>query len=100
MKTAADFLTEANDLLRSAHSIAERKGENTNWEVWRKRLETVLVEQNQFLRGTSHLPAAICTPKVFKMPRCIWPDCGHDTNRIGYGANGCDGIGCPARKDA
>ncbi len=30
-------------------------------------------------------------------PKCIWPDCGHDTNRVGYGAKGCDGIGCPAR---
>ncbi|QIN95229.1 hypothetical protein DLP3_066 [Stenotrophomonas phage vB_SmaS_DLP_3] len=27
--------------------------------------------------------------------KCIWPDCGHDTNRIGYGADGCNGVGCP-----
>ncbi|HJR14206.1 MAG TPA: hypothetical protein VJ833_09950 [Rhodanobacteraceae bacterium] len=68
METAADYLTEANDLLRSAHAIAERCGEDTNWEVWKRRLETVLVKQNQFLRGTSHPPAATCTAKVFKMP--------------------------------
>ncbi|ATS92313.1 hypothetical protein DLP05_073 [Stenotrophomonas phage vB_SmaS_DLP_5] len=27
-------------------------------------------------------------------PKCIWPDCGHDTNRVGYGAEGCNGVGC------
>ena len=27
-------------------------------------------------------------------PRCIWPDCGHDTNRVSDGG-GCFGIGCP-----
>ena len=69
METAADYLTEANDLLRSAHAIAERGGNDTNWDAWKKRLETVLVKQNMFLRGTSHPPAATCTAKGFKTPR-------------------------------
>ena len=69
METAADYLTEANDLLRSAHAVAERGGADTNWDAWKKRLETVLVKQNAFLRGTPHLPAATCTAKGFKTPR-------------------------------
>lgn len=28
--------------------------------------------------------------------KCIWPDCGHDTNQVGY-SGGCAGAYCPAR---
>lgn len=30
--------------------------------------------------------------------KCIWPDCGHDTNCVGYGALGCDSVGCPKQQ--
>lgn len=34
-------------------------------------------------------------PKRTSLSRsCIWPDCGHDTNRSGQ-YHGCNGIGCP-----
>lgn len=38
-------LIEANSLLRSAYSIAERKGEATNWEAFAKRVYTALERQ-------------------------------------------------------
>lgn len=38
-------LIEANSLLRSAYSIAERKGEATNWETFGKRVHTALERQ-------------------------------------------------------
>ena len=39
------------------------------------------------LHTAAPVPAAV-------PPRCIWPDCGHDTNRVSDGG-GCFGIGCP-----
>ena len=35
-------LLEYNEVVRSAHSIAERKGVETNWEVFKTQCETVL----------------------------------------------------------
>lgn len=65
-----DYLsTEANDLLRSAYSIALRDDANTNWEAFRNRVFDALVRQNMRLRGTAHPDAAIATAKVFKQPR-------------------------------
>lgn len=41
------LLGEANDVLRSVHEIAVRKGEATNWDALQRRLESVLVKQGQ-----------------------------------------------------
>lgn len=30
--------------------------------------------------------------------KCIWPDCGHDTNQVGY-SSGCTGVYCHNRDD-
>ena len=62
------LLEEANDLLRSAYAIAEREGAYTNWPAFRKRLEEVLVRQSQLLNGTVFLPAAVATPRTFRLP--------------------------------
>lgn len=66
LESAIADLKEANDLLRSAHAVAERNGRETNWQAFRKRLQEVLVKQSKLLNGTDHLPAAICTPKTFR----------------------------------
>jgi hypothetical protein len=60
---------EANELLRSAHEIACRKGENTNWEAFKRNLEAELVKQ-----AGGHIDAAdeqtilraTCTPKTYR----------------------------------
>lgn len=42
-------LKEANGLLRSAHSIAERNGSQTNWEAFRGQLKKALDKQHAIL---------------------------------------------------
>jgi len=44
-------IKECNDLLRSAFMIAERKGKETNWEVWKKQLEIALARQHIMMYG-------------------------------------------------
>lgn len=43
------MLKEANDLLRSAHAIAEREGRETGWPTFRKRVSKVLKKQHKVL---------------------------------------------------
>ena len=38
-------LERQNDLLRSAYSIAQRKGEQTNWEAFENNLKKELLNQ-------------------------------------------------------
>lgn len=64
--TDRELLKEANELLRSAHAIAARNGEKTNWEGFKASLEKVLITQSKVLNNTEHLPAATCTPRVYK----------------------------------
>jgi hypothetical protein len=40
-------LSDALSLLRSAHSIAEREGKETNWEAFKKRVHEFLLAQSQ-----------------------------------------------------
>lgn len=48
--------------------------------------------------GSLQWPCPSHPPTESSNAKCIWPDCGHDTNRIGYGASGCDGAFCPKPK--
>lgn len=45
------LLVESNELLRSAHSIAERAGKDTNWDGFEKQLKNILEKQHEFLSG-------------------------------------------------
>ena len=60
------YLKEANELLRSAHAIASRKGEGTNWEAFKESLESLLKEQNKTINGTDDLEASTVTARVYK----------------------------------
>lgn len=40
---------EANEILRSLHSVVERKGLDTNWETLQKRLNKILAEQHKIM---------------------------------------------------
>ena len=42
-------LKEANSLLRSMNSIAERNGAETNWNAFRKKLSGTLAQEHQLL---------------------------------------------------
>ena len=41
------MLLEANELLRSAYAIAQRNGEQTNWEAFRNQLKQALEAQHK-----------------------------------------------------
>jgi len=51
-KTEHELLKEANDLLRSFHSVCDRKGVSTNWDPLLLNLKRVLKEQHQYLYPT------------------------------------------------
>ena len=61
-------LKEANTLLRSAYSIAERSGAETNWEAFKNCLTDALKRQSLLLNDTDYLPAATCTARTFRLP--------------------------------
>lgn len=42
-------LKEANEVLRSAHSVASRQGAETNWESFTRRIDGVLKEQHALM---------------------------------------------------
>ena len=48
----SDALAKANDICRSMHAIAERAGEETNWEAFRNRLDAALKEQHAIMFPT------------------------------------------------
>lgn len=70
-KTCLSFMqqTEANELLRSAYTIACREGIETDWLAFRKWLEKVLLEQSIVFNNTKHLSLATYTPKMLFMPK-------------------------------
>ncbi len=43
-------LGEANSLLRTARSIAARKGADTDWAAFQAKLDSILKEQMEFLK--------------------------------------------------
>jgi hypothetical protein len=46
-KRLEKMLLEANELLRSAYAIAQRNGEETNWEAFRGQLKKALDAQHE-----------------------------------------------------
>ena len=51
------FMFESNENLRSALSIAERKGIDTNWEAFEKKLRELLLRQHAYYyRGQQAVP--------------------------------------------
>ena len=51
IKRLMDEVKESNQIIRSAYSIAERDGKDTNWEAWRKKLEIALARQHAMMYG-------------------------------------------------
>lgn len=54
------FMFESNESLRSAYSIAQREGVDTNWEAFRNKIKDLLDRQHEYYyRGKRGLtPAA------------------------------------------
>lgn len=44
-------LAEANEVLRSAYSVAARQGKETNWEAFTNRVDGVLKAQHPMIFG-------------------------------------------------
>ena len=47
MRKIEKLLLESNDALRSAHSIAERDGVNTNWRTFKNMVSKALDDQHE-----------------------------------------------------
>lgn len=43
------IIKDANEVLRSCHSVAERKGETTNWEPLKESIYKALTDQHDFM---------------------------------------------------
>lgn len=52
-------LREANDVLRSAHSIAARRGHEVNWEAFDRWLGKVLERQHRMMYPGQYEPDAL-----------------------------------------
>ena len=65
-KTEHELLKEANELLRTFHSVCDRKGISTNWEALQKNLKSVLKEQHQYLYPTVKQIRLKKLNKIFK----------------------------------
>jgi len=48
------MLLESNDLLRSAKSIADRRGADTNWKLWASSLSAALRDQRDVTNDIRH----------------------------------------------
>lgn len=55
-----EALKDANSLCRSAYSIAEREGLQTNWDAFRKQLLKSLERQKQALAASGDAPCYVC----------------------------------------
>jgi len=51
-KTERELLIEANDIIRSFHSVIERKGATINWEGLEIIVNRILKEQHKVLYPT------------------------------------------------
>lgn len=47
-----ELILKANEMLRSAYSIADREGNDTNWKAFKNKLKWVLDEQHRYLYPT------------------------------------------------
>lgn len=62
METMIEMLLRSNSLLRTSYSIAQRKGENVNWEGYNKKLKILLDDQHEFMKRYSDLSS----PKIIE----------------------------------
>ena len=60
-KRLEKMLLEANELLRSAYAIAQRNGEQTNWEAFRGQLQKALQAQHESGLTQRALDGALCS---------------------------------------
>ena len=51
-KSEKELLIEANGIIRSFYSIAQRKGSITNWEAFENRVSQILKEQHEYMFPT------------------------------------------------
>ena len=63
-------MEDHNELLRSAHEIAKRKGINTNWKAFENNLRKELLKQAGVEGSTDEqiILRATCTPKTYRLP--------------------------------
>ncbi len=50
------LLKEANELLRSASSVCDREGLQTNWKAFHKQIKDALGEQHRFMHPENYIP--------------------------------------------
>jgi hypothetical protein len=64
-------MEEQNSLLRSAHSIAQRKGKQTNWIAFENNLRKELLKQADVPETTDEqiILRATCTAKTYRLVR-------------------------------
>jgi hypothetical protein len=64
-------MEEQNSLLRSAHSIAQRKGKQTNWIALENNLRKELLKQAGVpeTKDEQIILRATCTPKTYRLVR-------------------------------
>lgn len=72
----------------AALKAKQDRNEGRTWPDWRTMPKDQAIEHDR--SGEVHADGTAAPASR----GCIWPDCGHDTNRVGYGADGCQGIGC------
>jgi len=53
-KDCEHLLFMANAVMRSAHEIAERRGQQTNWTAFQEALAEQLAEQHRYMHQTYH----------------------------------------------
>lgn len=59
----------ANSLLRSAYSIAQREGKDTNWEAFANNVKQYLLQMHGLLGSKDEQSnlRATCTPRTYKV---------------------------------
>lgn len=62
-------MKEFQELLRSAHEIAKRKGKDTNWGAFENNLRDELLKQSNVFGTTDEqiVKRATCTPKTYRI---------------------------------
>lgn len=58
---------EAIELLKSAHCIALREGNDTNWDTFINSIEKILLEHQYDLYGKTDLERATTTARTYKV---------------------------------
>ena len=77
LRTCKKILLEANELLRSAYAIAQRNGEQTNWEAFRTQLQKALQAQHE-----SGLTQRVPDAGVSAASQTLSPQSGESTPEV------------------